>query len=310
MGYDYYVINSSDFYVFLIEAKKYNIKLLKVDIQDQYIFFYSPIYQRLFYNKMSIHFQRIKTVGFISYILLFFTRMTNLVFLLSFVLFFLFCSNCIMDIDIIGTNQKVNLMIEEYLDHYDIRTFAYKKSYEELNDIMLLMKQDFKNDIEYLNLYQIGSVFYVEYISQKKENILAYKYKNLYASKDGLIAKLDVDSGVVKVKVNDYVRKGDLLVENYIVSTQNQTSIIPVKAKVYAYTFQQYTAKKNTNKQDEAETFYELLLSIRSKINITATIDVEKVLQIKRSHSTISLKMHYTLIEDIAVEGDTSEENH
>ena len=96
----------------------------------------------------------------------------------------------------------------------------------------------------------------------------------------------------------------------YIVSTQNQIAIIPVKAKIYAYTFHQYTAKKKTKQTYNAEVFYELLLSIRSKINNGAIIDVEKVLQIDKSHSTITLKMHYTLIENIAIEGESREENH
>ena len=43
-----------------------------------------------------------------------------------------------------------------------------------------------------------------------------------------MIESFDVDSGLIKIKKNDYVKKGDLLVENTLISTQNETKIIPV----------------------------------------------------------------------------------
>ena len=56
--------------------------------------------------------------------------------------------------------------------------------------------------------------------------------------------------------------------------------------------------------------FYHLLLMIRSRLPVQAKIDTEKVLQMRKTHSKIILKMHYTLIEDIAIKGEVNEGNH
>ena len=119
-----------------------------------------------------------------------------------------------------------------------------------------------------------------------------------------MIASFDVDSGLIQVKKNDYVKKGDLLVENTIISTQNEIKIIPVKGHVYAYTFNQFEASIQNVNQDQGEVFYQLLLSIRAKLPTDAIIDKENVLQMTKTRSKITLKVHYTLLEDIAVKGE------
>ena len=310
MNLDYYKLDIHYFYDFLKYCKKHNVKLYRIDIKNEYVYFYAPIYQRYRINQFDIHVIRMKSIGIVSYLLFAFINTKKITFMISFVLFFMFCSNCILDVRIIGNHNKINISLLERLKEYDISFFMFKKSYLELNEIMLELKQYYSHDIEYLNLYYRGNVFYVEYLPQHKKNIESDNYQNLYASQDGLIKSIHLDNGVCKVKVNDYVKKGDLLVENYVVSTQNESLIIPVKGEIYAYTFKQYTAKKKFLKEDDVQLFYELLLSIRSKIPSGVKIDVEKVLQIDRTHSTITLKMHYTLIENIAIEGESREENH
>ena len=66
---------------------------------------------------------------------------------------------------------------------------------------------------------------------------------------------------------------------------------------------------KNVN-QDQGEAFYQLLLKIRSQLPANAIIDKENVLQMSKTSSKIILKMHYTLIEDIAIKGETDEGSH
>ena len=310
MGYDLYSINKELFYDFLLICKNAKLRLYQIYKKDDVIYFYIPIYQRYLIHKLNLPIQYIKSKGILSYFMLFLYKKYSTIFLLSFFVSFVLNTMLIMDVRIVGTNQKLNQSIMNNIKQYDIDLFKKKISYEKLNDILIDMKLAYKDDIEYLSLYQKGGIFYVEYIPFKKEFVNEESFSNIYAASDGLINYIDVDSGVVKVKINDYVKKGDLLVENYVMSTQNILSIMPVKAKIYAYTFHQYTATKNSKHNDYVELFYELLLSIRSKINTGAQIDVEKVLQMDRSHSTITLKMHYTLIEDIAVEGELNEENH
>ena len=147
-----------------------------------------------------------------------------------------------------------------FRSHVDI--LSPLKSYERLNEILSNFKTIYKDKVEYINIYQVGSVFHVEYTKRKQDKKEKDDYQNLYAKKDGMIESFDVDSGLIKIKKNDYVKKGDLLVENTLISTQNETKIIPVKGHVYAYTFNQYEASVKNVNQDQGEVFYQLLLSI------------------------------------------------
>lgn len=62
-----------------------------------------------------------------------------------------------------------------------------------------------------MNVYQVGSVFHVEYTKRKQDSIKKDDFRNLYAKKDGLIAYFDVDSGLIQVKKNDYVKKRGII---------------------------------------------------------------------------------------------------
>ncbi len=231
--------------------------------------------------------------------MLLFIKPLNMIGLISFIGMILLCNHLILNIKIIGIVPDTNTRLYQTLYEEGITSYTFLKNYEELNDVLSLLKNTFSNDIEYINLYQTGSVLYVEYTKRQQDTVIEDDYRNIYASKDGLIAYFDIDSGFIEVDINDYVLKGDLLVNNEIISTTNETKIIPVKGHVYAYTYNDYEESIDNHNQDYADAFYELLLKIRSKIPTDAIIDKENVLQINKTSSTITLKMHYTLLEDI-----------
>lgn len=310
IGYDLYCIDAKCIFLLLRFVKEKKIKLLHLRLKDDMYFFYIPTYQRMYLKVFDQPHYYIKTIGAFKYILFLSKQYLNIIGVICFMASVIISSYFIFDIQIIGTMPSVNEKMVQELKNEHIDRFTPLKSYQRLNEILSLLKTNYKNDVEYINVYQVGSVFHVEYTKRIQDEIEKEDYRNLYASKDGLISTFDVDSGMIKVEKNDYVKKGDLLVENTIVSTSEETKIIPVKGHVYAYTFNQYEASVNNVNQDQGDVFYQLLLSIRAKLPADAIIDKENVLQMTKSRSKITLKMHYTLIEDIAVKGEPNEEDH
>lgn len=307
VGYDYLCIEKDNIYFLLKFAKTKKIKILHMRYQNDMYFFYIPTYQRYLFKHCSFPYAYIQTIGFFKYVSFLSRQYLNILGVFCFLFAVIGSSYFIFDIQIIGTLPEVNTSLLAELKKENIELFSPLKSYESLNDVLINLKTVFKDQVEYMNVYQKGSVFYVEYTKRKQDVIEEEDYRNLYAKKDGMIVSMDVDSGVIKVKPNDYVKKGDLLVENTLVSTQNETRFIPVKGHVYAYTFNQYEASIQNVNQDQAEAFYQLLLAIRSQIPTDAVIDKENVLQMTRTSSKITLKMHYTLLEDIAIKGEEDE---
>ena len=310
IGYDLYHIEKYLIFIFLRYAKINKIKILHLRYHDDMYSFYIPTYQRYKLKNFKEPLYYEATIGLTKYFFFLTRQYLNIIGVICFLGSIVACSYFIFDIQIIGTMPKVNQQILQELNDEHVSVFSSLKKYERLNDLLAILKTNHKKDVEYMNIYQKGSVFYVEYTKRKQDEIVKDDYGNLYAKKDGLISSLDVESGLIKVKKNDYVKKGDLLVENTIISTQNEIKIIPVKGHVYAYVFEQYEASVKNVDQDDGEVFYQLLLKIRSQLPSDVVIDKENVLQIDKNSSTITLKMHYTLIEDIAIKGETNEESH
>ncbi len=307
IGYDLYKIENSYIYLFLQYSKKKKIKILHMRSRNDMYVFYIPTYQRYLLRSFKHPLHYINTIGLFKYILFLSRQYLNILGLACFLISAIGCSYFIFDIEIIGTLPKVNESMNKQLKKEDIKTFSLLKNYESLNQVLSHLKTIYKNDVEYINVYQIGSVFHVEYTKRRQEEVKKDDFRNIYALYDGMIAYSDIDSGLLKVKKNDYVKKGDLLVENTIISTSGETKIIPVKGKIFAYTFREYSASINNIKQDQADAFYHLLLMIRAKLPTNAHIDKESVLQMTKTRSKIVLKMQYTLIEDIGIKGETNE---
>lgn len=307
IGYDLYSIDHDDFMDLLKYVKERKIKIFHIRYKEEMYYFYIPTYQRFLFKSFTQPIFYHQTVGMLKYVLYLSRQYINIIGIICFFIAAIVSSYFIFDIKVIGTLPKVNVSIQKTLKEENVNFLTPLKNYERLNEILSHLKSVYKNDVEYMNVYQVGSVFHVEYTRRKQEQLEKEEFQNLYAKKDGMIAYMDVDSGMIKVKKNDYVKKGDLLVENTLITTSDETKIIPVKGHVYAYTFNQYQASITNYKQDQGEAFYHLLLLIRSQLPVHAKIDKENVLQMTKTRSKITLKMHYTLIEDITIKGEIDE---
>ena len=299
LGYDLYCIDEMDLLSLLNYAKSKKLRIYHLRKKDNEYYFYILSFQSFFWKECHIPMEYIKTIGLFKYVL-YLKGIQSFMVIAGFVLGLLCFSHLIFAVDIQGTMTSLNQDIYHYLDENNISIGHFLNDYEQLNDLLVKMKDKYKDKVEYLNIYQKGSVFFVEYTKKQQDVLEEDDFKNLYASKDGMIESFDVDSGNIVVKRLDYVKKGDLLVENTLIATDNTVKIIPVKGHVYAYTFNQYEASIKNSSQDQSEAFYHLSLLIRSQLPCDVVISKENVLQMEKTRSKIVLRMHYTLLEDIA----------
>ena len=75
-----------------------------------------------------------------------------------------------------------------------------------------------------------GSTLFVEVLKKETpQQIIDFNdFKSIYATCDGVVSRIVVVSGTPKVQVGDFVKKGQLLIEN--VRTYNDGSVTPVRA--------------------------------------------------------------------------------
>lgn len=304
LGYDLYEIVSDDIISLLNSFKKDHLivfQLTKID--DNTYRFYLPIYQRFLARKYNM--QIIKSIGILYYLVVLFCKKINIIGVISFALTLLICSRFIFKVEITGNSPSNTKLVEEVLKENNINAGDLKKSYQELNDIYDDLKASFKGKIDYLNIYQEGGVLFVKYTNSVGAKEVENNFQNIYASKDGVIQSIDVSSGNIVVQVNQFVKKGDLLVSNTITSTNGENKIIATKGKVLAYTYVTYQGEIDAKKMDEGEAFSYLLYTIRAKLGSIDKIDREKVLSYDIIDNKRVLKMQYILIEDIAIKEES-----
>lgn len=298
LGYDYVEIETDDIVQFLKNAQKYRLIIFNLKQIDKNMFrFYTLIYQRLIIRKLGLTIKN--SVGILHYIFCLF-HFKHLFFSIAFVLGIYGCSQLIYDFDIEGTNSKVNVELEYFLQQH-VTVFHPLLNYQEINTLYDQIKNKFADKIDYLNVYQNGGIIHVQYTNAVINQTKELSFKDYVAKKDGMICRIDVRKGNVVVELNQFVKKGELLISHQIEDTSNNMKIIPTEGSIYAYTYQRYQADMNQGKMNETECFDYLLFKIRSQLPSNTKIDKEKVVSYDIIGNRLVLEMQYVFIENIAV---------
>ena len=124
-----------------------------------------------------------------------------------------FLTNLIFDIEIIHNNSNIREFIKEELKKRGIKKFGIKKTYNEIKQIKEDLLDKYKDKIEWIEIENYGTKYIIRLetreINDKVEN---NDIQDIVSSKDGIIKKIIAKSGVPIVNVNDYVKKGDILI--------------------------------------------------------------------------------------------------
>ena len=138
------------------------------------------------------------------------------------------------------------------------------------------------------------------YKLEKSFQITNQKY---YASKSGVIKSSLISRGNFLYSVNDYVKKGDLLIDDYVY-INNKSIYVGGYGKVYAYTWTIVEISKSSNEGNYIDYYAYLLNKCRYEISKNFDNDEyiyeEKILISSFLNNNIHLKIHYTTVENIA----------
>lgn len=198
-----------------------NVIYIKVDRDN-----YSKL-ERIFIKK---DLKIVKEYGFIGVVN--FVK-KNIVFILSIVLSLLlinYLTNLTFSIEIISKNEELVNSLTKELEGYGIKKYSIKKDYDKLNDIKKEILRNNEKKLEWIELKYKGTKLIIDLtervINEKEINDKIY---NVVAKKDALITKVVVKNGVLMKEVNDYVKKGDVIISSDIIDNSNE-----IKSRVSA----------------------------------------------------------------------------
>ena len=146
----------------------------------------------------------------------------------------IFLSKLTFSIDIITNDNDMKIKLLNELNDNGLKKYNFNKNYNELQIIKKNILEKYKNEIDWIEIENIGTKYIVRYeprLNNKeiKDNTL----RHIIAKKSAIIYSLDVSSGqIVKLK-NSYVKKGDIIVSGYISLNDNIKDTVSSKGIVY-----------------------------------------------------------------------------
>ena len=160
------------------------------------------------------------------------------------VVIFLVLSNIIVKVNIIHEDSELRAIISDSLKEQGVTPLSFKKSYEEYEAIIENIKEEYPDRIEWIEIDVEGMIINV----RVEERILNdyekdYSTCHVVASKSGIIKSITTEKGVTEVSINDYVKKGDILINGSIKLNEEIKANVCASGSVYAEVWYNVNAK-------------------------------------------------------------------
>ncbi len=301
-----YLITVFDITNALSILKKENIIIYNLKKVDEYTYvFETDIGQKKKIYKLFKKVKIVKRTGIYRIIYNLLKRKTTIIALIIALSLFFISSNRIYEITINGTSESISSMLKVELEAMGLKKYAPKPTFNELLTYEKKLKSTFYDYIEFLELRLEGINLNCSYTKRRNEIDLPIKSGSKYASKNGIISHFIVSSGEIKVKENQYVEKGDLLISDTIITPTGEEITVGVEGQVYAYTWTIVEVEDSLNKNEEEVELLNRLIDrastlVASQFNKEEKILEEKVLSYKIIDNIGYLKLHLTCLEDIS----------
>ena len=208
-----------NYYNFIDKIKYLQLDILKIKYENNniYLKIYAKDFPKIKKYILNYKFEIVRNNG-IYYMLdnIKKNHILILMLILGLILYFVFI-NLVLSIDIICDKLETRELLQDELYERGIRVLSFKKNYQELNKIKKDILNKYPDKLDWLEIESKG----MKYIVRLEERILETnpiinEYCDIIAIKDGIITNIKMSNGDLVVGINDYVRKGDLLIRGNV----------------------------------------------------------------------------------------------
>lgn len=231
-----------------------------------------------------------------------------------FILFFcigiclnVFLSKIILDIEVVHSNSYIKELVYNELEVNGIKKFKFKVSFSEKEEIVSKILRDNKEDLEWLEIEEIGTKYVVK-VEQRKKNKEeeVCSNRNIVASKNATIIEIVATSGEVVKKKLDYVVQGDVIISGVIHNKEDIVSNKCAVGKVYGEVWYKVDVELPTKYHEEnvtGKSNYRVEVNFLDKkyilFNKYDTYKKNDILKIKSKLLPISISLSKYLETDI-----------
>lgn len=216
---------------------------------------------------------------------------------------FIFGSTRLFRIEIVGSSDSIDSMISEILSEKKIRRFAALPSVGAIKNLEVEIQKELASYIESIEIKKSGQILRLRYEKRRGSVVLPSLQHTLVASRDGVVTKFLIARGEKQVKVDQYVRAGQVLVAETIVGYDKEAVQTFTSGEVFAATW--YVVEVETAHIDEATDHSELIRQAdRLVLDGTKKLLGREILKYSLDGPRARMKIHYTLEENIAVSAE------
>lgn len=231
-------INGINVYNFIKKLKDNNINLYDINIisiKSAYIIIIEKDYKKVLKLKNHNEVIRVRSYGIIN-IKEKIERMKYIIITCVICMISMYVvSNIIFKIEVIHSNSSLRNLVLEQINKYGIKEFSFNKSYQELEEIKSQILNDNKEKIEWIEIIKKGNKYTIRVeeriIPEEVEEVI---YQDIVASKSGIIQSIVAKDGVIVKKVNDFVKKGEVLISGLVYLNENLKNLTMASGEVYA----------------------------------------------------------------------------
>lgn len=281
---------------------KHQIEVFQPYVTEGQLYFYCPVDEKKKFLKLFPEAKVHKTSGVIGFMLRELHRPFHL-FLVSWLIFlYLFLSHTLFEIRFQSTSSELQSAIAQYLKDNGIQSGYLVKNEEFDEHLKQSIKAEFLHEIAWIEVHRSGSVLFISFNHKETAQVETFEREPLISTKHAVVVRFELLHGYKKVKLNQVVHPGDVLVEPSLVDSSGVLQNLYVSGTVYGMTWYTITSEMEASHLevlDFLRLLYECRRQIEMEIASAESILKENILQVTSSEGKISMTVHYTCIEDI-----------
>ena len=291
---------------FLNQCLRHDLEIMELRSTEQGLDFWARIRSRRQIRQLFPDARYLKTSGVCGFLLHQFHQPLRLFSLALAVGLWSFYSHWIVSLQISGTDAALQRQIDQLLQQHGYAAPFLSWDPDLAETMEQLVRQQFAQRLSWIEVQREGSRIQLQFADKQWVSPSPLGNDPIVARKEGMVVRFDVQHGEKKVKINQIVHPGEVLVDNVLLDAFEQPRALSVRGTVYGYTW--YTVESMLADQPDFPlhdglAFFRLLLDCRAQIASQLQSDEkiikENVLQFERNAGTITMKIHYTLLEDL-----------
>ena len=159
---------------------------------------------------------------------------------LLFLSLIIICSNMVWGINIDGAKPETEHLIKKELKEMGIEKGKMQFMLEEVESIQRNLTNNI-DEITWVGVELKGTIFHFQVVEKNQPKPPEYlSPQNIVAKKNAVITDLFVEEGQTLIKVNDYVKKGQILVSGEI-GKEDEKQLVPARGKIFGETWYKST---------------------------------------------------------------------